>query len=72
MNNFIGIIPARRGSQSIKNKNLIKLKKKRLIEYSLISASKSKFLKKIIISSDDNRILNYSKKIGANIKRISG
>ncbi len=62
MNNFIGIIPARRGSQSIKNKNLIKLKKKRLIEYSLISASKSKFLKKIIISSDDNRILNYSKK----------
>ena len=62
MKNFFGIIPARKGSKSIKNKNLVLIKKKRLIEHTLYNSSKSKYLKKIIVSSDDIRILNISKK----------
>ena len=62
MKNFFGIIPARKGSKSIKNKNLVRIKKKKLIEHTLQSASRSKYLKKIIVSSDDIRILNISKK----------
>ena len=62
MKNFFGIIPARKGSKSIKNKNLVLIKKKKLIEYTLDNSSRSKYLKKIIVSSDDIRILNISKK----------
>ena len=37
-NEFWALIPARKGSKSIKNKNLLKLNKIPLIGYSLISA----------------------------------
>ena len=40
---FLGIIPARVGSQAIKNKNTIIIKKKRLIEYTLISSKNQSF-----------------------------
>ena len=33
-NDFIFIVPARKGSKGIKNKNIIKIKNKYLIEYS--------------------------------------
>ena len=38
---FLGIIPARAGSKSIKNKNIIKLKNKPLIYYTIKAAKKS-------------------------------
>ena len=44
---FLAIIPARSGSKGIKNKNTIKIKNKRLIEYTFISAEKSKYIKKL-------------------------
>ena len=47
-NEFWALIPARKGSKSIKNKNLLKLNKIPLIGYSLISAKKNKLIKKII------------------------
>ena len=48
----IALIPARRGSIGIKNKNIINLKNKPLIEYSFIKAIKSKLIDKIYLSSD--------------------
>ena len=51
-NEFWALIPARKGSKSIKNKNLLKLNKIPLIGYSLILAKKNKLIKKIIFSSD--------------------
>ena len=59
---FIGIIPARKGSVRIKNKNLMILNNKKLIEYTLEQAIKTKGLDKILVTTDDERILKFSKK----------
>ena len=47
----VAIIPARKGSKGIKNKNLILLKKKSLIFHSIITARKCGF-DKVIVSTD--------------------
>jgi len=59
---ILALIPARKGSKSIINKNLLKIKKQTLVEIAIKSAKKSKFLSNIIITSDDVRILNLAKK----------
>lgn len=59
----LGIIPARKGSKGIKNKNFVKINnKKRLIDYTFAEAEKSKLLTKIALTTDDNRIIKHSKK----------
>ena len=59
---YIAVIPARKGSKSLKRKNLIILNKRRLIEYTFLSAQKSFFLKKIYLTTDDNKIKTIAKK----------
>jgi CMP-N,N'-diacetyllegionaminic acid synthase len=59
---ILAIIPARKGSVGIKNKNMRLLKGKKLIKYTIEEAKKSKKIDKIYVSSDSNEILNYSKK----------
>ena len=59
----LAIIPARKNSKGIKNKNFkIISKKKRLIDFTIIEAQKSKYISKIALTTDDKKILNYSKK----------
>ncbi len=59
----LGVIPARKGSKGVPNKNFIKVyKNKRLIDYTLIAAKKSKLISKIAITTDDTRIIKHSKK----------
>jgi len=53
----IAIIPARGGSKGIKNKNLISILGKPLIQYTIESAIESKLLSDIWVSSDNNNIL---------------
>ena len=43
-NQFYGLIPARGGSKGIKNKNIIDLGGKPLIQYSIEAAKKSRYL----------------------------
>ena len=62
MHNFLGIIAARKKSIRIKNKNLEKLGKKKLIEYTFSSAKKSKKLDKIFLSTDDTKIIKLAKR----------
>ena len=62
MLNILAIIPARGGSKGIPLKNLCKLKKKPLIEYTIKTALETKIFSKIIVSSDNQKILNFSKK----------
>ena len=59
---ILGIIPARKGSKSIKNKNLLKINNKTLIEIAINSAKKSKFLSDIVVTSDNLKILNYKER----------
>ena len=61
------IIPARSGSKTIKHKNLQKINGKSLIEHSIISAKKIKYIDKIIFSSDSDKYLNLAKKIKVDI-----
>ena len=63
-------IPARGGSKGIKNKNLLKIKNKPLIKYTIEFAQK--FQKhEIFVSTDSDKILNYCRKLGVkmNYKR---
>ena len=64
---FFAFIPARKGSLGVKNKNVIKINNKHLIEYTLHQASKSKIIDQIYVSSNDDRVLKITKKF----KRIT-
>ena len=58
----ICIVPARKGSKSIKHKNLRKVKGKELIKYTLDVCKKLKKDFFSVISTDSKKILNISKK----------
>ena len=60
----LAIIPARAGSTRIKNKNLKLFYNKPLIYYSIKSSLKSNLFSKIHVSSDSDKILSYSNKLG--------
>ena len=64
---IISVIPARGGSKSIKNKNLIKLNNKPLIYYAIKQSQKSKFIKRSIVSTNDKKIAKIAKKYGAEV-----
>ena len=70
------LIPARKGSRTIKDKNLKKIGSKSLIEKSILVAKNFKKIQKVFCSSDNKRILKISNKMGIiGIKRpknISG
>ena len=60
---IIALIPARGSSKSIKKKNLVKVNKKTLIERMFNVLKKSKYIDKIICSSESKYIINHCKKI---------
>ena len=61
------IIPARKGSKGLKNKNRLTLGGKPLIAHSILAAKKSKLVKKVIVSTDCKIIAKISKKYGAEV-----
>jgi CMP-N,N'-diacetyllegionaminic acid synthase len=58
---FLAIIPARGGSKRLPNKNILNLAGKPLIEWSIDAALKSKYIDKVVVSSDDENILKIAK-----------
>ncbi len=64
---ILAIIPARGGSKSIPRKNVKLLAGKPLIAHTIHAAVKSKYLDKIIVSTDDQEIAQVSKKAGAGV-----
>ena len=60
---IIALIPAKKNSTRIIGKNMKLLKKKPLFQYSIEAARKSKFIKKIFVSSDDDKILSLTKRL---------
>lgn len=62
---FLAVIPARGGSKSIPNKNIKTLAGKPLIAWTIECALSSKYLNKIVVSSNDKGIIKLAKKYGA-------
>ena len=54
---YIAIIPARKGSKRIKNKNLLMIKNKKMFDYTLDAAKNCKKISKIIITTNIRKLL---------------
>lgn len=61
----LAIIPARKGSKRLKNKNMVLLNGKHLVEYTIDAAMESDVFNRITVSSDDIKILEiaYEKRL---------
>ena len=65
--NILGLIPARGGSKGLPRKNIKLLLGKPLIAWTIEQALASKYLDRVIVSTDDKEILDISKKYGAEV-----
>lgn len=73
---ILSIIPARGGSKGIPLKNIKLIMGKPLLYYTVKSAQQSKFINRIIVSTDHQRIAEIAVKLGAEVikrpKKLSG
>lgn len=65
---ILAVIPARKGSKEIKNKNHLKLNGKSLVEIAIQEAQKSKIINRLIFSSNDKSLIRKIKK--RNFKKV--
>lgn len=63
----LAIIPARGGSKGVPGKNIKLLSGKPLIEYTTEVAQQSKLLTKVVVSSDDDKIIEVAKNTGVEV-----
>ena len=63
----VAIIPARGGSKGIPGKNILELAGLPLIAYSIIAAKHSKYIERVIVTTDDQEISQISKEYGAEV-----
>lgn len=63
----LALIPARGGSKGIPHKNIIDLCGRPLIEYSISAARSSKYIDRVIVSTDDAEIAKVSEESGADV-----
>lgn len=66
-NKILAIIPARGGSKGVPRKNIKDLNGKPLIAYSIDVAKESKYIDRIVVSTEDEEIAEVSKKFGAEV-----
>ena len=64
---FLCLICARGGSKGIKNKNLLKIGKKTLLQHSIDFAKKTNMFSKIVVSTDSKKIAHHAKINGAEV-----
>lgn len=64
---FLAIIPARGGSKRLPRKNILDLQGKPLIAWSIKAAINSRYIDKVIVTSDDEEILQIAKQYGSDI-----
>lgn len=64
---ILTIIPARAGSKGIPQKNLQKLNGKHLVQYPIECARNSRFVNRIIVSTDGEKIADIARKSGAEV-----
>lgn len=64
---IIAVIPARKGSKRIKNKNIIKFNNKPMIYWTIKAAKDSRIFDYIFVSTDSKKIAKISKQYGAEV-----
>ncbi|MBC8578964.1 acylneuraminate cytidylyltransferase family protein [Zhenhengia yiwuensis] len=64
---ILAIIPARGGSKGIKNKNIVDLCNRPLISYSIIAALESKYIDKVVVSTDSEEIAEVARNYDAEV-----
>ena len=64
---FLCIIPARGGSKSIPNKNLVDINGRPLIYYSIKAVKDSNIFDKLMVNTDSKKIATIAKKYGAEV-----
>ena len=67
MLNVLGVIPARGGSKGVPGKNIKPLAGIPLIAYTIRASINSKYLTRVIISTDNEEIANISQKYGGEV-----
>ena len=67
MSKIYAIIPARSGSKAIKDKNLLKVKGRSLLEWSISAALKCPSIDKVFVSTDSEMYANIAKASGAEV-----
>ena len=67
---ILGLIPARGGSKGILRKNIKNLGGKPLISYVIEDGKKAKSIDKLIVSTEDEEIVNVSRSIGCEVPFI--
>lgn len=64
---ILAIIPARGGSKGLPRKNIRKLAGKPLIAWTIAEAKKSKYINRLILSSEDDEIIEVAKQYGCEV-----
>ncbi len=64
---FLAVVLARGGSKRLPRKNILNLNGKPLVSWSIEAGLKSRYIDKVVVSSDDKEILEISKALGAEI-----
>jgi N-acylneuraminate cytidylyltransferase len=64
---IIAIIPARGGSKGVSRKNIRLLGKKPLIVYTIETALASKYIERVIVTTDDEEVARIARKYGAEV-----
>jgi len=67
---IIALIPARSGSKGVKNKNIRHLHGFELIAYSIAIAKLSKYISRVIVSTDSEEIAEVARSYGAEVPFI--
>ena len=67
---ILAIIGARSGSKGLKNKNILKIKNKPLMGWIISSAKKSKYINRVIFSTDSLKYKRIAEKYGAEVPVI--
>ena len=66
MKRLVAVVPIRKGSQRVKNKNFKKFCGRNLLEHKIITLKKVKNINEIIINTDSNKAISIAKKLGVN------
>ena len=65
--NILAVIPARSGSKSVKDKNIRKINGKPMMAYSIEHAKKSKYINRVIVSTDSEVYAEIAREHGAEV-----